>query len=194
MRRISVKILALVLLLCSVNLPTIAEEQKPSVQVLLKTNLGEIRLELDPARAPLTVDNFLQYVNRYYYDGLIFHRVVKGFMIQSGGYTFDLVAKTPGDPVINESGNGLLNRRGTVAMARTSDPDSAMAQFFINVADNHSLDPKGDRPGYTVFGRVVAGMEVVDAIAAVRIQSFDRFQHIPVDPVQILSARVVTPP
>lgn len=178
-------------LLVLVCLVTGAEEPGQTVRVKLKTTLGTIVLELDRARAPLTVDNFLKYVNRYYYDGLIFHRVVKGFMIQSGGYTYDLVAKEPDEPVSNESGNGLRNLRGTIAMARTADPDSAKAQFFINVADNPGLDASGDRAGYSVFGRVVDGMDVADTIANVRVQGFDRFKHMPVDPVQILSVREI---
>ena len=143
---------------------------------------------------PATVDNFLDHARNYFYDGLIFHRVVKGFVIQSGGHTFDLTAKEPGEAVINESANGLKNVRGSIAMARHADPDSARTQFFINLRDNGNLDPAGDKPGYTVFGRVTTGMEVVDAIGDVRVQSLGNFTHLPVIPVRILSIREITEP
>ncbi|MAT52561.1 MAG: peptidylprolyl isomerase A [Porticoccaceae bacterium] len=156
-------------------------------QFVVKTDLGEIRIELYADKAPETVRNFRNYVDRHFYDGVIFHRVVKGFMIQAGGYTFDLFEKSPGEPVVNESGNGLRNRRGTLAMARLSEPDSARAQFFINLANNRHLDPKGGEPGYTVFGRVVDGMNVVDAIAREPVRREAEFTHLPKVPVRILS-------
>lgn len=161
------------------------------VRVAIATDLGDIQLELYPDKAPKTVENFVSYVNRYFYDGMIFHRVIKGFVIQSGGHGYDLSAKEPGEPIVNESANGLRNRRGTIAMARHSDPDSARAQFFINLGDNPSLDPKGDQPGYTVFGKVVEGMKVVDAIGRRRTRALDKFEDLPVEPVQILKARVI---
>ncbi len=160
-------------------------------RVVIVTDMGEIRLELYADKAPQTVDNFLRYVNRYFYDGLLFHRVVKGFVIQSGGHTFDLSAKEADEPVVNESHNGLKNLRGTIAMARLADPDSARSQFYINLSDNANLDPTDDKPGYTVFGAVIEGMVVVDAIGEVPVHHLPRFQHLPVEPVQILKVRVL---
>ncbi len=136
-------------------------------KVLLETNQGEIVLELYPEKAPETVENFLKYVRDGFYNGTIFHRVIKGFMIQGGGMTEGMSKKTTLDPVKNEAYNGLKNLRGTVAMARTMDPHSATAQFFINTVDNGFLDFKGQTAtgwGYCVFGKVIKGMEVVDAI------------------------------
>lgn len=160
-------------------------------RVNIATDKGEILVELHTDQAPQTVENFLQYVNRYFYDGMVFHRVVKGFVIQSGGHTFDLSAKEPGEPVVNESANGLKNRRGTLAMARHADPDSARAQFYINLDDNTNLDAEGDQPGYTVFGTVIDGMAVADAIGNTPVRHTERFQHLPVEPVQILSIRLI---
>jgi len=134
--------------------------------VKLETSRGDIVIELNKAKAPLTVANFLQYVKDGHYDGTVFHRVIEGFMIQGGGFTPDLAQKPTRPPVKNEAANGLRNERGAVAMARTNDPHSATAQFYINHATNTFLDFAGpDKPGYAVFGRVVQGMEVVDAIA-----------------------------
>lgn len=163
-------------------------------RVILSTEMGTIVLELFPDKAPLTVAHFVENVNRYHYDGLIFHRVVKGFVIQSGRYNYDLYGKEPGDTVPNESGNGLKNLRGTIAMARTADPDSASDQFYINLRNNRNLDPQGKRPGYTVFGRVIEGMDVVDLISKVPVIREDIFSHLPVEPIRILSARVTKQP
>ena len=141
-----------------------------SPQVELKTSLGAIVIELDPAKAPATVDNFLQYVKSGHYDGTIFHRVIPGFMIQGGGFTTEFKEKPTRKPVRNEASNGLQNEVGTIAMARTPDPHSATAQFFINVADNRSLNfrfPTADGYGYAVFGKVVKGMDVVNRIVKV---------------------------
>jgi cyclophilin family peptidyl-prolyl cis-trans isomerase len=138
-------------------------------KVRLKTNLGDIVIELNRGKAPVTVENFLGYVNRKHYDGTAFHRVIDGFMIQGGGFAIDggqLVEKPVGSPIVNEGQNGLKNVRGSIAMARTSDINSATAQFFINVADNRALDYPSNG-GYAVFGQVVEGMEVVDKIKAV---------------------------
>jgi cyclophilin family peptidyl-prolyl cis-trans isomerase len=138
-----------------------------SPQVELKTSLGAIVIELDPTKAPATVDNFLQYVKSGHYDGTIFHRVIPGFMVQGGGFTTEFKEKPTRKPVRNEASNGLQNEVGTVAMARTPDPHSATAQFFINVADNRSLNfrfPTADGYGYAVFGKVVKGMDVVNRI------------------------------
>lgn len=163
-------------------------------QVKLQTDLGDIVLELYPQQAPVTVDNFIKYVNDYYYDGLIFHRVIKGFMIQSGGHTFDMsMREGERAPIVNESFNGLANKRGTISMARTSDPDSAQAQFFINHKNNGSLNAKGNKAGYSVFGAVISGMNVVDAIAETEVRNLGMHQNVPVTPIRILSARLLNP-
>jgi cyclophilin family peptidyl-prolyl cis-trans isomerase len=133
--------------------------------VRVQTTQGAFVLRLDAARAPLTVRNFLEYVRSGQYEGTIFHRVMNGFVVQGGGYTPDLTEKPTREPVVNESGNGLSNLRGTIAMARTEDPHSATSQFYINLVDNTKLDPNAQRWGYCVFGSVVSGMEVIDAIA-----------------------------
>ncbi|MCX8036570.1 MAG: peptidylprolyl isomerase [Candidatus Sumerlaeia bacterium] len=165
--------------------------------VVLKTNYGDIELELDPLRAPVTVQNFLRYVRSGHYDGTIFHRVIGNFMIQGGGMTADFRQKPAGPPIKNESTNGLPNVRGSIAMARTSLPDSATCQFFINVRDNPFLDGQPQKPGYAVFGKVVAGMDVVDKIKAVpthkyRTPAGATFDDVPVQPVVIESAREKT--
>ncbi|WP_439134956.1 peptidylprolyl isomerase [Pseudomaricurvus sp.] len=139
-----------------------ADNTAPEVE--LKTDLGTITLQLFPEKAPETVKNFLRYCNEGFYAGTIFHRVIPGFVAQAGGMTFDYVKKDTHEPVINESDNGLHNRRGTVAMARLPDPDSATSQFFINLNNNTHLDPTKDGPGYTVFAQVIDGMDVVQKI------------------------------
>jgi peptidyl-prolyl cis-trans isomerase B (cyclophilin B) len=167
--------------------------------ILLATTFGNITLELDAAKAPQSVDNFVQYVNEGHYDGTVFHRVIDGFMVQGGGFTPDMVQKKTRAPVRNEADNGLSNRRGTVAMARTSDPHSATAQFFINTVDNRFLDHTSPTPqgwGYTVFGRVVGGMDVVDRIGKARtgerhVQGYP-VPDIPLTPIVITKARVLT--
>ena len=159
--------------------------------VLIKTDRGPITAELFADKAPATVANFLQYATNYFYDGLIFHRVVAGFVIQTGGYTYDLVQKETRDPVVNESSNGLRNRRGTLAMARHADPDSATSQFYINLSNNTNLDMRGSTPGYTVFGQVTDGMKIADQIGKVPVMQEDIFGHMPVEPVQILSIRII---
>lgn len=137
-----------------------------TVHVEMKTSLGTITLELDQDKAPQTVANFVQYAKNGFYDGTIFHRVIKGFMIQGGGFTAEMQKKATRDPIQNEAKNGLKNKRGTIAMARTSAPHSATAQIFINTVDNGFLDyPGSDGWGYAVFGKVTQGMDVVDAIA-----------------------------
>jgi peptidyl-prolyl cis-trans isomerase A (cyclophilin A) len=161
-------------------------------QVDLKTSAGNIRVELYPAKAPKTVENFLQYVKDGHYDGTIFHRVIPGFMIQGGGMTPSMAQKPTRAPVPIESKNGLKNEVGTLAMARTSDPNSATAQFFINVSNNGFLDyPGQDGHGYTVFGKVVDGMDVVNKIVAVPTGSQGMHQNVPRTPVVIESATVV---
>lgn len=161
------------LLLCLLPLPLLAEEETPAAapKVRLKTNHGEIVLELDPVKAPITTANFLRYVGEKHYDGTVFHRVIDQFMIQGGGFAQEggkLTEKpTSGEGIRNESDNGLKNTRGTIAMARTADPHSARAQFFINVSDNPALDYPSNG-GYAVFGKVVEGMETVEKIKAAR--------------------------
>lgn len=143
-------------------------EAATPAKVVLTTSMGEITLELYTDKAPKSVENFLGYVNSGFYSGTVFHRVISGFMIQGGGFTADLRQKKTRAPVVNESKNGLSNLRGTLAMARTADPNSATAQFFINTVDNPRLDYAGDaNPGYCVFGKVIAGMDVVDKIRTV---------------------------
>ena len=147
-----------------------SEVRAANPRVRLDTTMGVVVLELTPRAAPRTVENFLQYVKDGFYDGTLFHRVIKGFMIQGGGLTESMARKPTRPPVVNEADNGLKNRRGSIAMARTGDPHSATAQFFINTADNPSLDFRGKSVrgwGYCVFGRVVQGMDVVAAIEAV---------------------------
>ncbi len=157
-------------------------------KVRLVTSQGDIVLQLDAARAPGTVANFLGYVRTGHYDGTVFHRVIDGFMIQGGGMDARLREKTTRAPIKLEAGNGLSNVRGTVAMARTANPDSATAQFFINVVDNPRLDTVGG--GYAVFGQVVEGLDVVDRIKAVPTQPQGPHQNVPVTPVTITKATV----
>ena len=169
-----------------------ADAPQVSPQVLLKTTMGEIVVELDQQKAPKSVANFLQYVKSGHYKGTIFHRVIDGFMIQGGGMDAKMTTKKTGQPVKNEANNGLLNAPYTLAMARTADPDSATAQFFINVADNTPLDyPGRDGFGYTVFGKVVKGQEVVDKIKGVVVDDLRGQQNVPVVPIVIQSASVV---
>jgi cyclophilin family peptidyl-prolyl cis-trans isomerase len=161
-------------------------------RVRFETTLGAFTVEVDPARAPLTAGSFLQYVGDQHYDGTIFHRVIGNFVIQGGGYLPDGAEKPVRGGVPNESGNGLSNRRGTVALARTGDPHSGTSQFYVNVADNIALDPSPARWGYAVFGRVIEGMDVVDRIASVATGSSGPFQEdAPLQPVVISSARIV---
>jgi peptidyl-prolyl cis-trans isomerase A (cyclophilin A)/peptidyl-prolyl cis-trans isomerase B (cyclophilin B) len=160
----------------------------PAPTVLIKTSAGEIVVELDPAKAPKTVDNFLQYVKAGFYNGTVFHRVIRGFMIQGGGYTPQGSEKSTRGPIEIESSNGLKNRRYAIAMARTADPNSATAQFFINTKDNRFLDyPGQDGFGYAVFGKVIKGSEVVDQIEAVDTDRSDK----PIKPVIIESATLI---
>ena len=163
--------------------------------VLISTSLGDITVELYNDRAPVSVQNFLQYVNEGFYPGTIFHRVISGFMIQGGGFTTDMVEKPTRPPIRNEATNGLTNVRGTLAMARTEALRSATAQFFINVADNRvKLDHHGFSPedfGYAVFGRVLSGLEVCDRIAAVKTRTNGPHEDVPVEPVVIKAVRVM---
>jgi peptidyl-prolyl cis-trans isomerase B (cyclophilin B) len=167
-------------------------EQNP--QVLLETSMGNITIELFKEKAPITVRNFLGYVKEGFYDGLIFHRVIKDFMVQGGGMSENLEQKKPKFAIKNEATNGLSNTRGTLAMARTAVVDSATSQFFINTVDNLFLNHKSKQPdgfGYCVFGQVLEGMEVVDQIRAVKTGNKNGHGDVPVEPVFITSAKVI---
>lgn len=181
---------ALILLVLSACPAAAAEDKVPAhPHVKIETSQGDFILELEGKRAPLTVSNFLSLVDKERYEGTIFHRVIPGFMIQGGGYTPGLEEREPGSPVPNESGNGLSNVYGTIAMARLTDPHTASAQFFINVADNSRLDPNPNGWGYTVFGYVIEGMNVVESIAASRTGPAGIFKSdVPLVPVVIKKA------
>lgn len=171
-----------------------SDNQENTMQVSLKTNKGEILLELDGKNAPNTVNNFAEYVKDGHYDGTIFHRVIKGFMIQGGGFTPDMNQLPTRAPIMNEADNGLKNNKYTIAMARTSDPDSATAQFFINTNDNDFLNFRNQTMqgwGYAVFGKVIKGQEVVDAIEGVATTRHYPHDDVPVEPVIIEKAEIV---
>lgn len=170
---------------------TIKEQPVKNTQVRLTTNYGDIVIELDTENAPLTTDNFLKYVEQGFYDGTIFHRVIPGFMIQGGGFTADMQRKRTNPPVRNEASNGLNNLAGTIAMARTNNPDSATSQFFINLADNAFLDYKAENPGYAVFGKIIEGMATVEKIGDVETGATKGMKDVPVEPVIIESAEIV---
>jgi cyclophilin family peptidyl-prolyl cis-trans isomerase len=174
--------------------PAAGEEAKPvtgKVKVTMETTKGKIELELDADKAPITVNNFVNYARKGFYEGTIFHRVIPGFMIQGGGFTEDGTQKTADKSIINEGKNGLTNKRGTIAMARTSDPNSATAQFFINVKDNEGLDyPSPDGYGYAVFGKVTDGMKVVDAIVNAPTTTHGMLQNFPKDTIKITKVTV----
>ncbi|MES2616200.1 MAG: peptidylprolyl isomerase [Bdellovibrionota bacterium] len=158
----------------------------------MKTNFGEIKLELDDEKAPITTENFINYVNSEHFNGSIFHRVIPGFMIQGGGFSQDMKERKCGKTIENEGKNGLQNARGTIAMARTNAPHSATAQFFINLKDNSFLNTAGEQLGYAVFGKVTEGMDVVDSIAKVKTGSHGHHDDVPVSPVIIESVVVVS--
>ena len=162
-------------------------------RVEMQTTLGKITLELDAAKAPKSVENFLQYARSGQYDGTIFHRVIDGFMIQGGGFTKEMNEKPTKAPIANEAKNGLKNLRGSIAMARRADPHSATAQFFINHRDNPNLDyPAHDGWGYAVFGKVTEGMDVVDKIAKAKTGNRGMHQNVPVEPIIIESVKVLS--
>ena len=171
-------------------LPGVAVAENP--QVTLETSKGTIVLELDAEKAPKTVENFIAYAESGFFDGTIFHRVIPGFMVQGGGLTADMTKKDTRPPIQNEADNGLKNNRGTIAMARTGDPHSATAQFFINLVDNGNLDHtgKGAGWGYAVFGHVTEGMDVVDAIAAVKTTRKSGRANVPIEAVTLTKASV----
>lgn len=162
------------------------------VQVLMQTNLGDIKLELDQEKAPATVENFVSYAKEGFYEGTVFHRVIRDFMIQGGGFGEDLARKNTRQAIRNEAKNGLKNLRGTIAMARTSMPHSATSQFFINHQDNASLDyPSRDGWGYCVFGRVIEGMDIVDKIAEQPVGNANRMQNVPTNPIIIKKVTII---
>ncbi len=188
-------------ILCSITAVAATAKEKPKMseptKVKLETNLGAIILKLDPAKAPVSTKNFITYVQEGQYDGTIFHRVIPGFMAQGGGYTEAFEQKATHPPIKNEADNGLKNKRGTIAMARTSDPNSATAQFFINYADNAFLDYKSPTPqgwGYAVFGEVVEGMSVVDDMAKIPTGPGGPMPtDVPSKPIVIQKATLVSP-
>ena len=169
------------------------EVQDIKKTVKLETSMGDIIIELDEQKAPVTVKNFIRYAEEGFYDETIFHRVISGFMIQGGGFTVDIKQKPPHAPIVNEAGNGLKNDRGTIAMARTNDPDSATCQFFISQKDNDFLNYiKDSNPGYAVFGKIIEGMEIVDTITTVKTTTKNGMRDVPVEPVVIKSAKVIS--
>jgi len=188
-----IQIILVIVIICAMLLLMLMNKNKTSNQniVVLETSKGNIEITLDPGHSPVTVANFLTYVNEGYYDGLVFHRVIKGFMIQGGGFT-KMGRDKPSHPaIILESNNGLQNKAGTIAMARTNVPDSATSQFFINTADNANLDyVPSTNPGYAVFGFVSAGMDVVRAIESVKVSSRGPYDNWPVEDITIIKAYV----
>jgi len=187
------QILLAVLILAIIVGTSMGQENAVSnPQVVMETSKGEIVLELYPDKAPLTVKNFLDYIDAGFYSGTVFHRVIPGFMLQGGGFSRDMQKKSTLMPVKNEAFNGLKNDRGTIAMARTQDPHSASSQFFINTVDNAFLNYKSQTTagwGYAVFGKVIKGMEVVDAISKVQTGTQGRFRDVPKTPVEIIKVR-----
>ena len=191
MQSIRIAVLALALCFGASLLPVQSHAAAPLPKVKIETSMGDIVVELNPAKAPKTVSNFLYYVKSGFYNNTIFHRVINGFMIQGGGHTADMQEKANSrKPVVNEAGNGLKNDAYTIAMARTNDPDSATAQFFINVANNDFLNHKNETPsgyGYAVFGKVIQGQDVVDRIKSVSTGSYGPYQDVPKTPLIIKS-------
>lgn len=179
----------LLLAATALALSPVAGWAQDATQVNFDTSVGNFTLELYPDKAPKSVENFVQYVKDKHYNGTIFHRVIDGFMVQGGGFTADMKQKSTRAPIPLEAKNGLKNDRGTIAMARTNDPHSATAQFFINVVDNPNLNaPAPDGNGYAVFGKVVSGMETIDKIRAVPTGNKSMFQNVPITPIVINSA------
>jgi cyclophilin family peptidyl-prolyl cis-trans isomerase len=187
------------LLLCVLLMPVLATSQEsgsaaatPGLRARVSTSIGNFVIELDRGRAPLTVDAFVKYAKQGFYSGLIFHRVVAGFIVQGGGFTADMQQKPVTTPVPNESGNGLSNLRGTVGFARSNEPHSGTSQFYVNLADNLDLNPRPTRWGYAVFGKIVEGMEVVDDIGhrpTGPAGPFDR--NVPVQPITIQRVEIL---
>ena len=162
-------------------------------KVKFETSLGDIVIQLNEEKAPITVKNFLGYVNSGFYNGTIFHRVINGFMVQGGGFTEAMLQKSTQAPIKNEASNGLTNDRGTIAMARTNNPDSATSQFFFNHVDNSFLNYRDiANPGYAVFGKVIEGIEIVDKIASVKTTTRKGMENVPIEPVVMNSASLVS--
>lgn len=182
------RMLAMIVIFVVGLMPTRAQQKMDTVKVVLSTSMGDITIALFGDKAPLTVKNFLAYVDSGFFAGTIFHRVVPGFVIQGGGFTKDMERKPTYPPIVNEAKNGLMNLRSTLSMARTNDPNSATSQFFINLVDNPRLD-YGPNAGYAVFGEVIEGMEIVDKIATVPTETRERFQNVPKEPIVIISAK-----
>ncbi|MGE0640758.1 MAG: peptidylprolyl isomerase [Thermoanaerobaculia bacterium] len=171
-----------------------ASAKSTATRVAFETSMGRFVVEVDSAKAPKSAANFVNYAKAGFYDNTIFHRVIPGFMVQGGGFTADMKQKATEAPIPNEADNGLKNKRGTLAMARTMDPNSATAQFFVNLVDNAFLDHTGKNPrgwGYAVFGHVVEGMEVIDKIAAVKTGNRGQFADVPVETVTITKATIL---
>jgi peptidyl-prolyl cis-trans isomerase A (cyclophilin A)/peptidyl-prolyl cis-trans isomerase B (cyclophilin B) len=185
-------------LVCGIAVMAVAgvgagEQAKPNPVVVIETSMGDITVELYPDKAPKSVENFLGYVKSGFYGGTVFHRVIKGFMIQGGGLTADLQRKETRSPIVNEATNGLKNTRGTISMARTNDINSATSQFFINTVDNRMLDNRGQTPdayGYAVFGKVIAGLDVVDKIEGVKTGRSGPYSDVPATPITIKAVRI----
>jgi cyclophilin family peptidyl-prolyl cis-trans isomerase len=187
-RKLTLLVTCCLAVMAAMHAPQAAAQGNPVV--VIETNLGSMTAELDQANAPLSVANFLEYVESGHYSGTVFHRVIQTFMIQGGGFTADMTQKPVNAPVKNEARNGLSNDKYTLAMARTNVVDSGTSQFFVNTVDNTALNNRGITPaeyGYAVFGRVTEGMDVVDKIAAVPVGNRGPFQNVPNEPVQILS-------
>ena len=183
------------ILLAAAGLGAFATGADVPYNVKLETSYGDIVIALDSAAAPVTAANFIGYVDSGFYNGTVFHRVIPGFMIQGGGLTADMKEKATRPPIINEAGNGLKNLRGSIAMARTNDPNSATAQFFINLVDNSFLNHTADTPegwGYCVFGKVTSGMEIVDSIAKTSTANMGMYQNVPIVPVVIKKASALS--
>ena len=166
------------------------QEEVSSPVLVFDTSMGEISMELDMGKAPITAKNFLKYAQDGFFDGTIFHRVIPNFVIQGGGFNAEMQQKETRSPIRNEAGNGLKNLRGTISMARTADPHSASSQFFINLRDNPNLDANSSNAGYAVFGKIVKGMQVVDKIAGVRTSNRDGHQNVPVENVIVNSVSI----
>ena len=191
-----IKAMVAIALTCCTAIACSAESIPPTEtsnpQVEIATSMGTLTVELMPEKAPLTVDNFLKLVDDGFYVGTVFHRVIPNFMIQAGGYDVDLVYRQPPRTVVNESANGEMNVRWTIAMARHADPDSADSQFFINVADNAHLDATPDKPGYTVFGTLIAGRVIAEDIELAETGPVGDKISVPLEPIVILSTRRVS--
>ena len=187
------KYISLLCLLLTLSVVTSMADPQPQAKsdtIVVTTTMGSITIVLFEKEAPISAKNFLSYVDSGYFNGLIFHRVIPGFMIQGGGFLKNLAKRPPMlPPIKNEADNGLKNKRGTLAMARTMDPNSATSQFFINLVDNAALDFNARNPGYAVFGKVVEGMDVVDKIAQVKTKTIAPYENVPVEPVIIITAK-----